>query len=394
MKNTPCILIVDDVNTNIRILQKAVQEFGEIVGATSGQQALELFEEKRPDLVLLDLMMPEMDGYEVLDRMRQISGDDLPPVIFVTARDDQESETTALSHGAVDFINKPVNPTVVKSRVRVHLDLARRSSQLKALNDSLESMVEARTDALRIALERAESATRSQSQFLRNVSHELLTPLNAILGFANLLRIKRANDADLNTRLQPILESAYHLKDMINQLLQIAGQDSTTQNAEPFRLSGLLKSMEKHGRDSAAKAGLAFKYEAATDLPDVVIGMPDNVRQILQHLIDNAVKFSDSGTITMRASATDKEPGRINLRLEVIDQGIGIDPTAREHVFALFEQADSTSTRRHGGLGIGLPTCQFLAQQMDAEIHFESESGKGSHFWLDVEVGLQVDAAA
>ena len=178
----PVVLIVDDDPTNLKLLAEVLRADYRVKVATSGPEALELScRAPYPTLILLDVMMPGMDGFAVCAALKQGAATAAIPVIFITAKTDADSETRALAGGAVDFIHKPINPTVVRARVRLHDELAQHRLHL-------EDLVHSRTLELAQARDAAESANRAKSAFLAKMSHEMRTPLNHITGITYLLR--------------------------------------------------------------------------------------------------------------------------------------------------------------------------------------------------------------
>lgn len=210
------VLIVDDEPSSVQVIARALAPLVTAEFAFSGTEALErLASDDAPDLIVLDVLMPSMDGFEVCSRLKNDPRTRDIPVIFVTASHEIESEMLALQAGAADFIHKPINPQIARLRVGVHILLRQREQALQHLNDDLERRVAERTQALSDALTRAETANRAKQTFLATVNHETRTPLNNIIGFASLLQMKEA-DPDKLRRLDGILvasSSAFHYKD-------------------------------------------------------------------------------------------------------------------------------------------------------------------------------------
>ena len=215
------ILIIDDIIENVEVLGEVLASSYEVQFATSGVEGLALVRHQRPDLILLDVMMPGMDGYAVCATLKADPDTRGIPVIFVTAKSDAESESRALAEGAVDFIHKPINQAVVLARVRLHLALKTREDQLSQLNDDLEQKVDQRTLALRDALAQAEGATRMKSDFLANMSHEIRTPMNAIIGMTHLIQGTELTPRQRNY-LGKIETSSHHLLGIINDILDLS----------------------------------------------------------------------------------------------------------------------------------------------------------------------------
>jgi signal transduction histidine kinase len=400
-ENPARLLIVDDTPTNIEVLLGMLEDDYDVSFATSGRQALELLaREAKPDLILLDVMMPEMDGYSVCDALKADPATRAIPVIFVTAKTDTESERHALSSGAVDFIHKPVNQAVVRARVALHLELERRAQALSMANaelaqhrDHLEELVLARSRELAEARDEAEAANRAKSAFLANMGHELRTPLNHILGQVYLLQ-RDIPDESIRERLGLIERPARHLLQIINDLLDLSRleADRIRLVVEDFDLSTLCVRLEDRYREEVSAKGLTILCTVDPALPACLQGDRNRLDQILDNLLNNAIKFSEQGQITVRARLVEVHEGDVTVRFEVDDQGIGIDPEVQANLFQPFYQGDGTTTRRYQGTGLGLALCQRLVSLMAGQIGVESRLGQGSTFWFSVRLPIGVAA--
>ena len=374
----PLILIIDDVLENVEVLGATLSGCYEILFATSGAKGLALIDRKRPDLILLDVMMPEMNGFEVLEQLRSKPQTNTIPVIFVTARTDAESESAALNAGAADFIHKPINPTVVRSRVRQQLELAR-------YQNHLEAMVYLRTQELAAERDRADSASRAKSAFLTNISHELRTPLHYVIGMSGLL-VRKVADEQLKTRLENIHKSGKALLQLLDGLLDLAQIEAgeLTLADRNFDPRTLLEDVGAKARAAAEEKGLSLQLALGADLPRLLRGDPECLGKILEQLLSNAVKFSAHGRITLEARCRDACRGKVALRLSVSDEGIGITPSLKAGLFQLFNQGDNSYTRQYGGTGAGLALCRRLAALLGGEMGYTSAPGKGSTFWVEL----------
>ena len=377
----PTLLIVDDTPANIELILDVLDQDYDLRLATSGPDALALLATGlRPDLILLDAMMPDLDGFQVCAALKgEVATRDIP-VIFVTALIDPDSEARALAAGAVDFIHKPISAPVLRARVRLHLELM-------AYRHHLEARVHERTRELAEARDLAESALRAKCAFLANMGHELRTPMNHIMGFTHMFKRRGEVPAKLIDKVQ---QSAQGLLALINDMLDYARSEADEIRivAIDFEPSALLARVEQGVREAAAARGLEFGHELDPRLPACLKGDPARLDKILGILLGNAVKFSERGRITLRVRQTGFCRNAVSLRFEVEDQGIGMPEAIRAGLFQSFRQGDASTTRRHGGAGLGLALAKRLVGLMGGEIGVDSWPGRGSRFWFSLRLPL------
>jgi signal transduction histidine kinase len=394
----PQILIVDDTPSNIHVLAEALSAAYRVKVATSGAAALAIAShpESRPDLILLDVMMPGMDGYEVCRRLKQGPATRGIPVIFVTARTDETDEESGLRLGAADYITKPIKAGIVLQRVANLLEREQLRKEVEVHRDNLEQLVAARTTALSIAKEAAEAANRAKSTFLANMSHELRTPMNGIMGMTQLA-LRRATDPKQIEQLDKAIQSAQRLLGIINGILDISRIEAErlTLEQSAFKFGMVLENlMSLLGQEITDKGLKMFVYLAPEVTGLTLLGDPLRLGQILINFTANALKFTEQGSITLRIRLLEDKPDEVQLRIEVADTGIGISAEDQKRLFTAFEQADGSNTRKYGGTGLGLAISKRLVQMMGGEVGVDSTVGQGSTFWFTVRLGKASQAAA
>jgi PAS domain S-box-containing protein len=267
----------------------------------------------------------------------------------------------------------------------------RDAAELERHRHHLQEEVAARTAELERAKTEAESATKAKSVFLANMSHELRTPLGAIVGLTRLLG-RESSDAGQAERLHKISFAAQHLLGMIDDILDLSRIDARKVTLRRNRLdvAALLSDACSLVADSAQEKGLELVIDADPSIPEVE-GDGGRLAQALINYLGNAVKFTDAGSIVLRARCEARDAGAALLRFEVADTGVGIEPLQLDRLFQPFEQADSSTVRRHHGTGLGLAITRQLAELMGGSAGAQSIPGEGSTFWFTARLAISAD---
>jgi signal transduction histidine kinase len=386
----PCLLVVDD-EESLRITTAAIleKEGYAVDTASSGDEAIALLEQKEYDLVLTDLHMEGGDGLTVLNQIRRHSP--LTISVVLTGFASVESAIAALQEGAYDYLVKPCDIESMKHTIRRGVEhrrlmLAEQKARtdLELLNLDLERRIVERTAELtRLNAELAD-ANRAKDVFLATLSHELRTPLTPVVGWIKLLRSGNLDEKSVAQALDAIERNAWLQSRLIDDLLDTSRIATGKLHFEPKPTD--LNTVVKAAIDTVRASAAARNIELTVNLwPSimVVMGEPVRLQQIAWNLISNAIKFTEPGG---KVTITTQNEGS-QARLIVSDTGIGIEPEFLPHVFDRFKQADGSTSRRHGGLGLGLAIADALAKMHGGKITADSAGvGAGSSFTLSVEL--------
>ena len=374
------IFIVDDNPSNVILLEKmlAREGYANIESTTDSRLAKGMFEAKRHDLVLLDIRMPHVDGFEVMSQIDEISGDDYSPILVLTAQTDMETRLKALAAGAKDFLNKPVDKAEALNRIRNMLEVRLLHTQVRNQNEILEEQVRERTRELSDAKELAEAASRTKSEFLSIMGHELRTPLNAIIGFSDV--IKNEMFGAVGERYKDytgeINESARHLLELINNILDISNAQvgHRALKQENIEGPGIIDSVYKIYSQRASDKGISLSITTEPDAPTLHAD-PALIKRIIGNLLSNAIKFTPSGGIVEICVIRPDDGG---LNLVVKDTGCGIDAVDIPRILVPFGQTDTAFSRENVGIGLGLTLVVAFTELHGGEVEIKSEVDKGT----------------
>ena len=355
------ILAVDDISKNLQVVGTLLRREGyRIVPATSGAQALERVRAETPDLILLDLMMPDMDGLEVCRRLKADALTRPIPVIFLTASNEMEHLVQGFEVGAVDYVTKPFNPPELLARVRTHLELKHARDTIVRYGQELSRLNE------------------EKNEFMGIAAHDLRSPLGTIQGFSDLLlddpELAREEREDFTRRIS---DTAKRMSEMVQNLLDAnrIERGEMKLNLAPTELSAPLSGVVEAYRPRAAAKQQSVHLLNETP-PVTVLVDPSVLVQVLENLVSNAVKYSPPGkNIFVRLK---KLPDAV--RCEVQDEGPGLSAEDQKKLFGKFARLSAKPTGGEHATGLGLSIVKKMVEAMNGRVWCESEPGRGALF--------------
>ncbi|MCL2765323.1 MAG: response regulator [Treponema sp.] len=370
MEKKNSILIVDDDAASLMELTYILRSDYKLYAVKDGVSAFEKAKESLPDLILMDVIMPGMSGFEVLSKLKDHESTKSISVIFITGLSEEGNESEGLAMGAVDYIRKPFNAEIVKLRV---------SQQIKITNLQRE-LVNAAV-AAEEAANAADAANKSKSKFLANMSHEIRTPMNAIMGVTDILMQFEQLPGEIADGLEMIYASSEMLLGIINDILDFSKVEAGKLNITPasYKVASLINDAVQFNMMRIENRPVKFELHIEETIPADLIGDELRIKQILNNLLSNAFKYTDIGKVTMSVtSESESDDDNIMLVFCIQDTGHGMTQEQLNRLFEEYSRFNENVKRTIEGTGLGLSIMQRLVRLMNGEVYVESELDKGT----------------
>ena len=357
---TPDILIVDDIHANLKVLSDILKEKDyKVRPVPGGELALKAIEKEKPDLILLDIMMPGMGGLEVCRRLKESDKYKDIPIIFISALSDKADVVKALECGGMDYITKPFMAGEVLARVEIHLKIFQQKNELMQMN-------------------------AEKDKFFTIIAHDLRGPFNGFLGLTELMATgnNKLSADDLNDIAGKMYASANNLYKLLTNLLEWSKMQRglTEYNPENINVAEIINYSADVFRETASLKEIELRTEVSGDIQ--VSADKFMTETIVRNLVSNALKFTvKGGTVTVSAKS---ENGSVEISVK--DTGIGMDKELTESLFILGSKTSRTGTEKEPGTGLGLLLCKDFAERQKGELIVKSEEGKGSEFVFSLPV--------
>ncbi|MCL2210235.1 MAG: response regulator [Treponema sp.] len=365
------IYVVDDSTMNLNIAKSVLEEHYQVFALSSAMKMFASLEKIVPDLILLDIVMPEMDGFEALKLLKTKHAD--IPVIFLTSSTDAAVEARGFQMGVIDFITKPFSAPVLVNRIKKHLE---RTQQLQENKKLLLEIEQKRREA--------DNANKAKSSFLSRMSHEIRTPMNAILGIAEIQLQEESLELKIREAFERIYASGDLLLGIINDILDLSKIEAGRMElvTGKYEIASLISDAAQLNMMRIGSKPISFELKIDEHLPAVMMGDELRVKQILNNILSNAFKYTASGTVTLNisAQASTCHENEILLIISVIDTGQGMSKEQVSKLFDEYSRFNQEANRATEGTGLGMSIMRDLVNLMKGSISIKSEPGHGSAF--------------
>lgn len=365
MREKPLILVIDDLESNLQVAGNILVEAGyEISLSIDGRKGLEIAKRTIPDLILLDLVMPNIDGFEVCRQLKSQPETTEIPVIFLTSMKNTDNVIKGFELGAVDYIIKPANKQETLARVKTHLDLKRSKETILLQNRQLKNLIEERNGFFTIS------------------SNHLMNPLNLIKGYNDLIKIfdsKNTNSSDLKRLTQQIDSEIKAVSSIVNDFLYLYNleEGNFPSIAESFNINMLIGKVIKDFEADIKAKRLIVEHETDLSKTTHALAVKEKMEVVFKHLISNAIKYS-SFYRSISITSTEVFDRKKFIRVEIKDQGVGMNEEDLKNIFNKYAQLNPTPTNNEQTVGLGMATVKKLVDEMGVQIQIESQESYGT----------------
>lgn len=366
-REKPLVMVVDDLESHLKAIGNTLLNNGyEVALAFNGKRAVDVAKNTIPDIILLDIVMPEMDGYQVCKALKDDPNTAHIPIIFLTSQKDTEHIVKGFQLGAVDYIVKPANKDETLARVKTHLELKYTKERLEAQNLKMQELL------------------NEKNEFLELASKDLRTPINEVRGYNELINKINSRPNFLSAEIQDYTKK---IEIHTRQMMTIISDLLFLNEVEQGRVQSIFKSIDlnlillkviKTYEQIAKPKRIVINYESGLDHTSLVVADQEKLEKVLDNLISNAVKFSKfykSIFIKTRLVLEDNQPAVL---VEIKDQGVGLSPQDLQSIFVKFAKLSSKPTGDENSIGLGLATVKLLIDEMNGRIWYESKEDEGT----------------
>jgi len=386
------IVIVDDNPENLLLLKNILKESYTVYPSPSARGMFELLEHVQPELIMLDVEMPGMNGYEAIKKLKSNDKYREIPVIFLTGMEDMQSEMKGLQLGAVDYIRKPFETPLLLQRIKTQLSIVEHQWEIIDLLELKTQEVKLREKAEQAA----QSASHARTNFLSRMSHEIRSPLNAVIGMINIAKEEKDTES-IKAYLKKAGTAARNVLNVINDILDMSKieADKFELSAAEFDFGKMMTNIIETNAAGALEKHQDIVLKVAPNIPSFIICDELRLTQIINNLLMNAIKFTpENGEIHLSAEKQEEKDCEITIKFEVKDNGIGISPEQQKILFTAYNQTGNAAAKNFGGTGLGLFIAKRITELMGGTIQVESEFGKGAKFIFTIKAKQGTQQAA